>query len=117
MYPAVRMDLRDLAYTLSERRTHHSHRGFIVTNKAAFDPTALISGERNKENPRIGFVFTGQGAQWPQMGNLLLQNFPIAEKLLRYMDSVLQQTSSRPSWSLVRMFPLIVTERFPVDLV
>ncbi|KAL9616665.1 MAG: hypothetical protein Q9160_008488 [Pyrenula sp. 1 TL-2023] len=105
-YPAVRVDIRDLAYTLSERRSYHSHRGFIVTNKASFDPRALISGKKSENNPSVGFVFTGQGAQWPQMGKLLLQNFPIAEKLLHHMDSVLQQTSSPPSWSLIRKFPL-----------
>ncbi|KAL9115464.1 MAG: hypothetical protein Q9227_000785 [Pyrenula ochraceoflavens] len=117
LYPAVQVDLRDVAYTLSDRRTRYSHRGFIVTNKTAFDPSAMVSGKKMEEKPKIGFVFTGQGAQWPQMGRLLLQNFPVAEKLLRQMDSVLQQTYLAPSWSLIRKFFLVLAERFSVDLV
>ena len=101
MYPGVQVKLPDLAFTLSERRTHHFHRGFVVTNKEAFDSRALISGKKSPETPRIGFVFTGQGAQWPQMGKLLVENFPLAGKVLRYLDTVLQQTPIPPAWSLI----------------
>lgn len=89
MNPVVQVGLRDLAYTLSERRTHHFYRGFIVTDKAVFDSNALVSGKKSAKIPRVGFVFTGQGAQWPQMGKLLVERFPAAEKTLRYLDTVL----------------------------
>jgi acyl transferase domain-containing protein len=104
MYPGVQVKLPDLAFTLSERRTHHFHRGFVVTNKAAFDSRALISCKKSPLTPRIGFVFTGQGAQWPQMGKLLVEGFPLAGKLLRYLDTVLQQTRMPPAWSLIGNF-------------
>lgn len=116
LYPAVRIDLQDLAFTLSERRTHHLHRGFIVTNKAIFDSRALIVGKKSAEPPRIGFVFTGQGSQWPRMANLLVQYFPLAKQLLRHLDSVLQQCLLPPSWSLIGTFPLLITEVFVIDL-
>ena len=60
VYPATGIELQDLTYTLSERRTHHLQRGFVVTNKAIFDSKALVTGKKTTEPPRIGFVFTGQ---------------------------------------------------------
>ena len=99
-YPAVQIDLQDLAFTLSERRTHHLHRGFIVTEKKIFNPRALIVGKKSAESPRIGFIFTGQGAQWPSVGKLLVQNNPLADRLLRHLDSVLRKCLVPPSWSL-----------------
>ena len=101
MSPGVQVKLPDLAYTLSERRTHHFHRGFVVTNKEAFDSRTLISDKKTAEAPRIGFVFTGQGAQWPQMGKLIVERFPLAGILLCYLDTVLQQTPVPPAWSLI----------------
>ena len=116
LYPAVRIDLQDLAFTLSERRTHHLHRGFILTNKAIFDSRALVVGKQSVEPPRVGFVFTGQGAQWPRMGKLLVQYFPLANRLLRHLDSVLQQCLLPPSWSLIGTFPCLIAEYFVIDL-
>ena len=115
VYPAVRTDLQDLAFTLSERRTHHLHRGFIVTKKAVFDSRALVVGKKSAEPPRIGFVFTGQGAQWPRMGKLLVQHFPLANRLLRHLDSVLQQCLLPSSWSLIGKLTFSIAEYFIVD--
>ena len=111
MNPVVQVGLRDLAYTLSERRTHHFYRGFIVTDKAVVDSNALVSGKKSAKIPQVGFVFTGQGAQWPQMGKLLVQRFPTAEKTLRYLDTVLQRSLLPPSWSLIGKPVPIVTDR------
>ena len=72
--------LRDLAFTLAERRTKLPWR---ITLQAS-SLTKLISelkvlgqdldrAKRPTNRPRIGFVFTGQGAQWPQMGSELLK--------------------------------------------
>jgi len=101
MNPVVKVSLRDLAYTLSERRTLHFYRGFITTDKAIFDSTALVSGKKSAKVPRVGFVFTGQGAQWPQMGKLLVQHFPSVERTLKHLDTVLQKSLMPPLWSLV----------------
>lgn len=60
----VRVKIRDLAYTLSERRSHHFHRGYIVARGSEIDAKSLVQGKKTDEQPRIGFVFTGQGAQW-----------------------------------------------------
>jgi acyl transferase domain-containing protein len=102
--PSTNVQLSDLAYTLSQRRTHHFHRAFVITNRAKFTSRAVVSGKKSPEVPRIGFVFTGQGAQWPQMGKLLIEAFPLAKELTRKFDGVLQQTPSPPSWTFLRMF-------------
>ncbi|KAI9719958.1 MAG: Type I Iterative PKS [Chrysothrix sp. TS-e1954] len=101
LQPSVRVELRDLAFTLSERRTHHFYRGFITTNKASFDPKTLVSDRQDAEAPRIGFVFTGQGAQWPQMGKLLIEQFPLAKQVIQRMDDALRKSLSPPFWSLI----------------
>ena len=101
MNPVVKVSLQDLAYTLFERRTLHFYRGFIMTDKTIFDSTALVSGKRSAKVPRVDFVFTGQGAQWPQMGKLLVERFPAAARTLRYLDEVLQRSLIPPSWSLL----------------
>lgn len=104
MNPNVKVNLTDFAYTLSERRTRHFYRGFVVSNSSVFDEGALVFGKKNSEPPRIGFVFTGQGAQWSQMGKQIIDAFPQAKKLLQHLDSVLQKTPTPPAWSLLSMF-------------
>ena len=72
--------LRDLAFTLSEKRSCLEWRTYEVASsieglvsclrdEASGNPTLRSSG-----SPRIGFVFTGQGSQWPRMGIDLLEH-------------------------------------------
>jgi acyl transferase domain-containing protein len=98
--PSVSIKLRDMAYTLSERRSRHYQRGYTITSTPSVDLQALETGTTRSEAPKLGFVFTGQGAQWPQMGRDLLANFPIAEDQVRYLDRVLQGMQDPPSWTL-----------------
>lgn len=102
MNPSVKVTLPDLAYTLAERRTHHYNRGFIVAQSTALDESAFVFQKKSTETPRVGFVFTGQGAQWSQMGKSLVENFPMASLLLKHLDDVLQSIPSPPSWSLLK---------------
>lgn len=74
--PRVKVNLSDLAYTLSERRTQLWHRAFITTRNTNLDVESWVVAKKASQTPDIGFVFTGQGAQWPQMGQQLLQFFP-----------------------------------------
>lgn len=64
-------DLADLLYTLGCRKSTFPRRAFaIVDSKAATDGlnSDLMVFEKSPSSParRIGFVFTGQGAQWPR---------------------------------------------------
>lgn len=93
--------LSDLSYTLSERRSRHFHRAYVVAQSTTLAESAFVFGKKNPQVPRIGFVFTGQGAQWPQMGKAIIETFPIAKPLLNHLDDVLQALPEPPSWSLL----------------
>lgn len=82
--PRVKVSLSDLAYTLSERRTRLWHRAFITTRNTELDENLAewVVAKKNPQTPNFGFIFTGQGAQWPQMGKDLLQFFPWTRTIL-----------------------------------
>lgn len=101
MNPAVSIRLRDLAYTLSERRTWHYHRAYILANSCRLDESSFVFGKMRLNTPRVGFVFTGQGAQWPEMGRGLVNEFPNSRTLLMRLDKVLKSLSDPPRWSLL----------------
>ncbi|KAI4157524.1 MAG: hypothetical protein LQ342_008211 [Letrouitia transgressa] len=61
---------------------------------------SFVQGHIREDRPKIGFIFTGQGAQWPQMGKGLLETFPIAARTIRYLDQILQNSYEPPSWTL-----------------
>ncbi|KAK6598095.1 polyketide synthase [Botrytis cinerea] len=67
--------LRDLAYTLSVRRTAFVWRSFIVTDTLTdlLDlPTKISLPIRAASSSGVAFIFTGQGAQYSRMGTALL---------------------------------------------
>ena len=98
--PAVSVKLRDLAYTLSEKRSRHYHRGFAISTGIDLDMHSFMRGNIREEPPNVGFIFSGQGAQWPEMGKGLLENFPLAARITRHLDQVLQSAHDPPSWTL-----------------
>ncbi|KAJ5273172.1 polyketide synthase [Penicillium angulare] len=72
--------LGDLSYTLSQRRNRLQWRTFLIASSLAQLQRALL--EEPWPNPetrssarttRIGFIFTGQGAQWAEMGIHLMK--------------------------------------------
>ena len=99
--PRVCIKLHDLAYTLSERRTRHFRRAYVVAKDLDFNENSFQLGRITPNAPDIGFVFTGQGAQWSQMGKGFIETFPIARLLLKSLDNVLQGISNPPNWSLL----------------
>ncbi|THW23325.1 putative polyketide synthase [Aureobasidium pullulans] len=90
--------LKDLAYTLGQRRTHHPHRVAIVSDSIAGlqDQTSTSKAVRNKD-PLIAFAFTGQGAQYAQMVSRL-QNYPVFAAAIDKGESILESLGA--SWSL-----------------
>lgn len=93
--------LADLSYTLNLRREPLEHRAFSVVDTAAVDESLQISTfERTGGVPAIAFVFTGQGAQWAQMGADLLESNPVFQKSIDDMDEVLRNCSHPPTWTL-----------------
>ena len=99
--PRVSISLHDLAYTLSERRTRHFYRSYIITSSTKIDHDEFIFGKPRSNPPKIGFVFTGQGAQWSQMGKTFVDTFPSCKALLQCLDKVLQTLPDPPKWTLL----------------
>jgi acyl transferase domain-containing protein len=103
--------LPDLAYTLCARRSHEKDaRGYLITSEEslASDWKAKnfsISIEGRSSTPRLAFVFTGQGAQWPGMGKQLIEHFPSVRQTLQELDRTLKRIPEPYSveWSLCGM--------------
>ncbi|KAI3321634.1 PKSKA1 [Xylariaceae sp. AK1471] len=104
--PSVSVKISDLAFTLSERRSRHYYRAFAITRASSsedieLEDSSLVFGKKASSPLRIGFVFTGQGAQWPQMGLDLINTFPKARDLIHSLDDVLQSLPDPPNWTLI----------------
>jgi len=73
---------------------------FVATKASAIlDDGDFTVAKKMLHGPQISFVFTGQGAQWSQMGKGLL-TFPLARAIIQELDEVLQSQAAPPSWSL-----------------
>lgn len=90
--------LEDLAYTLANRREHLAHRAFMVTRSNGA-PAASSTGKLGL-TPNLVMVFTGQGAQWPQMGRELLQSNKSFQDSIRTLDKYVRDIPDGPSWSI-----------------
>ncbi|KAI2627722.1 hypothetical protein GGR54DRAFT_652536 [Hypoxylon sp. NC1633] len=91
----------DLSYTLSRRREHFKWRSFAVLSGA---DTVSFKPPTNKPNrtPPVVMVFSGQGAQWPQMGYGLLATLPGFKEDVLAMDDILQSLKDRrPTWKAI----------------
>ncbi|RAL12642.1 polyketide synthase fmaB [Aspergillus homomorphus CBS 101889] len=97
----VKISLRDLAYTLGTRRSHLFNRAYMVTDSLnSSQPPVITFGKKNVRSPQVGFVFTGQGSQWPEMGRELLNAFDPAREMIKNLDLVLQCLPDPPAWTL-----------------
>ncbi|PBP25423.1 putative polyketide protein [Diplocarpon rosae] len=101
--------LTDLAHTLNLHRTKFSHRAFTVAREGqeaeAFAPSAVQTGvaPKNLKHTEIGFLFTGQGAQWLGMGKIALQEFPVMLDTIQRLDQVLARLDPKPSFRIEDM--------------
>lgn len=90
--------LSDLSYTLNCRRSHHPHRAFCVQHGS--EPLEFSPLAKSKKTPELTFVFTGQGAQWAQMGKELIQDYPKFNADIEHMDNVLLHLPDFAGWSI-----------------
>ena len=93
--------MRDLSYTLCCRRTHFTRK--FITH--ASTPVELLEKLRQPDrikrastSPKLGFVFTGQGAQWAQMG-MSLMSYPKFAEAMEHADQCLKEFGAK--WSLL----------------
>lgn len=102
---ASKYNVADLVYTLSDRRSRFFQRGFAIANSRnvaeALNPNTMYFGKSpSAQTQRVGFVFTGQGAQWPGMGAELFSQFAVFKSTIQYMDAILAKLSVRPAWTI-----------------
>lgn len=92
----------DLAHTLNFKRSRFSHRGFVIAKdgQSVEDFVASSIGASPKVAPKVGFIFTGQGAQWATMGVDAMKVFPSFLSTIRSLDKVLQSSKADLSWTL-----------------
>ncbi|CAG7923142.1 unnamed protein product [Penicillium olsonii] len=92
--------ISDLAFTLANKREHLTHRAFSVAS--LIGPLTTSQPSKCRETPNIVMVFTGQGAQWPQMGRCFFQTDSYAsfKKRIQSLDAHLQTLSQAPGWTI-----------------
>ncbi|KIW31320.1 uncharacterized protein PV07_02977 [Cladophialophora immunda] len=110
------LQLRDLTWTLLKKRSTLQVRHTIQAKTVpalceALDRDAhLVSGKQAittlsdvKRKPQILGIFTGQGAQWPAMGKVLISEVAYARSIASELDYSLQSLPEkyRPGWNLV----------------
>jgi len=83
----------NVAYTLGQRRSHLSYK-VAIPARSSSELISLLAGSeivpsRAAKEPRIGFVFTGQGAQWHAMGRELLDAYPVFASTMERFDRCL----------------------------
>ncbi|KAI0432409.1 putative polyketide synthase [Xylaria sp. FL1042] len=110
-YEASEELLRNLSYTLGERRTlfqwvaAHQVRlekdedGALNAAIQLLDSPRFKPGRRPSNHPRIGMVFTGQGAQWYAMGRELLTSYPVFRRSIEAAETHLRALGA--DWSLL----------------
>lgn len=93
----------NLAYTLGQRRSVLQYRAAIPALNS-FELIEAITTEKytpgkETEPLRIGFILTGQGAQWFAMGRELYEQYPIFTRSIQRADECLAGNGAE--WSLI----------------
>ena len=86
-----------LAFTVNERRTPFPWKVAVVGDSLESLAASLsqkVKARSAIRKPRIGFVFTGQGAQWAGMGQELLQVYPVFKDSILKIDQHLRNIGS-----------------------
>jgi len=92
--------LSNLAYTLGQRKSFHPWRIAVSASSSAELVEILSSGKispvkQDADTPRLGWIFTGQGAQWWAMGRELLHTYPVYAAALKLADSHLTSIGAK----------------------
>lgn len=101
--------LADIAYTLGSRRSRFQQRTFRIVDTTQQDAvTAALADEKRVftspiQASNVGFVFTGQGAQWHAMGGKLF-DYGVFRSTISHLDYVLDQlrqdSGDSSSWTI-----------------
>ena len=105
--------VEDLCYSLNERRSQFPHRlalsfGAISEASKSLEDYAddsvgwekVVSyGEVTSSNPKLVFMFGGQGSQWYAMGRQLIESQPVFEKAIVTVSNLVRELGK--PWSLI----------------
>ncbi|KAI0483452.1 putative polyketide synthase [Xylaria cf. heliscus] len=96
--------LANLAFTLGQRRSKFDWVTAVSARTVAelsdkLCDTTIVNQSNAPAQPRLGFVFTGQGAQWYAMGRGLRATYPVFAALLGQADKLLRELGA--PWSLI----------------
>jgi acyl transferase domain-containing protein/glutamate-1-semialdehyde aminotransferase/NRPS condensation-like uncharacterized protein len=106
--------LEDICFTANTGRSHFQHRLSVVacsitdlsekltafTNKQKFKGIQVGRIEESIQ-PKIAFLFTGQGSQYLGMGHQLYDTQPTFRKTLNYCDEILRPYLEKPLLSVL----------------
>lgn len=110
--------LADILWTLQTRRSEYRFKAsFGASNKAMLvrrledwlrfhatspniRPVAAVMSDSFGSAPPIFAVFTGQGAQWPNMGAKLFSTSHVFRRTFKLLDKALATLADPPTWSL-----------------
>lgn len=92
--------IANIAFTSCVRRRHHNWRFAIATKTSSDLIDQMDTGKLTEskflnvdgdlvENNSVGFLFTGQGAQYPKMGKELFDTEPIFRQAMQQCDQLL----------------------------
>ena len=108
------LPLANVAYTANQGRAHFSHRLAVIASStrqaqeklAAFgqgqDLDGVMSGKvRTIDQPRLAFLFTGQGSQYLGMGKQVYDTQPIFRNALDRCEAILQPHLEQPLLSVL----------------
>lgn len=106
--------IEDVCLTANSGRSHFSHRLAIVaednlqlrrklaTAVAEESAPGIFKGQiLGKDNPKIAFLFTGQGSQYVSMGRKLYESEPVFRRVVDRCDELLQPSLDRSLLSLL----------------
>jgi acyl transferase domain-containing protein/acyl carrier protein len=105
------LTLDDLIFSAALRRSHHDHR-LVVIGRSLDElttqlrahvlgevATGVVAGTVSAQQPKLAFIFSGQGPQWWAMGRQLLAEEPVFRAALEDCDRLLRQYAD---WSLLQ---------------
>jgi amino acid adenylation domain-containing protein/FkbH-like protein len=93
-------DIADISFTLQQGRSHYKHRSLLICKTESDKSIPLlmkdteITGIRELFNPRVVFMFTGQGSQYIGMTRDLYNEFSLFRDIIDKADVFLKANFS-----------------------